>query len=259
MIRICDVADAVFCPRLVYLTRFLGFEAPLTEQRLRGLIAHAVRREFSMRQIRLISTMQCGGDVEAILRRELDLVTKDTPSILSDVWLPEYHVYLTEAASEVSSELDRLVCELSAMVEDMGFEAALEYVTPWGVDYKLSSESLNLSGRVDRIMRRETYIPVEVNTGQPPEHTWDSDRVQVCAYGMLLEEHLGCNIPYGLVEYTRIQEQRPVHLTSMLRNQVISARDVVAEILDGKTPPVCPHGNPKRCFGCSLNEQCYSV
>src|SRR5712692_1340826 len=69
------------------------------------------------------------------------------------------------------------------------------------VSIELTSETLGLTGKVDALKRRDgSYVPYEHKRGQPsrpsspgadtpgsPE-AWPSDRVQVIAYAVLLEE-----------------------------------------------------------------------
>jgi CRISPR-associated exonuclease Cas4 len=100
-------------------------------------------------------------------------------------------------------------------------------------------------------------VPVEIKTGVVSEFSWDGDRIQLCAYGMLLEEKFREKLPHGILEYTRVEERRPVLFTEKLRRQVIYARDAVLEILDGKNPGICPHGQPRKCEACALKDECY--
>lgn len=37
-------------------------------------------------------------------------------------------------------------------------------------------------------MKKDNYIPVKIKTGKPSESVWEGDRLQICAYTMLLEE-----------------------------------------------------------------------
>ncbi len=91
----------------------------------------------------------------------------------------------------------------------------------------LQSESLGLRGRIDCLRRRDgSYIPYEHKRGRAARtresddssasthasdssrnsksgvaSTWPSDRLQVAAYAMLMEEHTGQQIPEARVRY----------------------------------------------------------
>jgi CRISPR-associated protein Cas4 len=259
MIHVSDLSRFVYCPRAVYLANVLKVEAPATPQMGRGVIGHAVRRELSMRQAKLVSKMMSVTDIDSMLRLELDAVLADLPHIFAQDWPDGYDSYVPELKRELSAELDMLADDLTAMVEDMGFDKALSYVTPWRTEYGVKSESLNLAGRVDKVMRADAIVPVEIKTGRVADRTFEGDRIQLCAYGMLLEERFGQYIPHGVVEYTRNQERRPVLFTEKLRRQVITTRDELTRVLDGLEPQVCPHGQPMKCESCGLKEKCYLI
>ncbi|MFH1055278.1 MAG: CRISPR-associated protein Cas4 [Candidatus Altiarchaeota archaeon] len=257
MIRASDLSRFTYCARLIYLYSVLGLEEEKTPERIRGVVGHAVRRELSMRQARLLGGIRSEEDVYHILCMELDSAFSDLPCIFAQEWSALHSILIPEVKAEVLAELDTLQKDLEAMVEDVGFERALKIVTPWRIEYNLKSDSLGLSGRVDKIMYNSGLVPVDIKTGVASELGWESDRIQLCAYGMLMEDKFSGNIPYGLLEYTRIAKRRPVLFTEELRRQVFDARDGVQEILEGAAPDVCPHGQPRKCESCNLRDECY--
>ena len=76
------------------------------------------------------------------------------------------------------------------------------------VSLELVSEALGLLGKVDCLRRRDgSYLPYEHKRGRParvadniPE-AWPSDRLQLIAYAVLLEEAFGQPIPEGRIRY----------------------------------------------------------
>lgn len=126
----------------------------------------------------------------------------------------------------------------------------------------LESESLGIRGKVDAVRRRDGGVyPIEHKRGrcrrdaEGTPHAWDSDELQVSAYAMLLEEHLGVAIAEGRVRYhhdnltVRVAigeaQRRAVH------DAVARARQLAEE---GARPPVTPHEG--RCTRCSLAPVC---
>src|SRR5262245_21798686 len=76
------------------------------------------------------------------------------------------------------------------------------------VSVELNSPSLGLYGKVDCLKRRDgSYLPYEHKRGQPrrlADHSvvpWPSDRLQLIAYAVLLEEAFGEPIPEGRIRY----------------------------------------------------------
>jgi len=251
-----------FCPRSIYLSKVLKLKAEPTEGQTKGLLGHAVRKELSMRQAKLLGKIEHPDELEIILLQELEQIMLDFPHIYKNMLKDlNYENFISDIKSELLSEIGIISTKLGVMVEELGIRKALELVTPWKAEYYIKSDNLGITGRVDKVMLEETYIPVEIKTGQASDGVWEGDRLQTCAYAMLLEDRFKLKepIPYGFVEYTRIQERRPVMTTEKLRREVINTRDSIIEILQGKIPEICPHGSGKKCEACGYTERCYEI
>jgi len=251
-----------FCPRNIYLSKVLKIKTKPTEGQTKGLLGHAVRKELSMRQAKLLGKIQHPDELEIILLQELDQIMQDFPSIYKGMLKDaSYETLVPDIKAEVLSEIGTISTKLGIIVEELGIDRALQLVTPWKVEYYVRSDSIGITGRVDKIMLDETYVPVEIKTGQPSDGVWEGDRLQTCAYAMLLEDKFGLKEPitHGFVEYTRIQERRPVMTTEKLRREVINTRDSIIEILQGKIPEICSHGSGKKCEACGYKEKCYEI
>ena len=126
----------------------------------------------------------------------------------------------------------------------------------------LASESLGLLGKVDCLRRRDgSYLPYEHKRGLParrldgtPE-AWLSDRLQVIAYAVLLEETFGCPIPEGRVRYHAANVTVRVSIDDRAK---IDLRDAIAEAQRLREtvdrPPITD--NPRLCEHCSLAPVC---
>lgn len=257
-VNVSTLRELEFCPRVVYLRDVLKVKSEPTPQQAIGLVGHAVRKELSMRQAKLVKKIKDDAQLATIIQEELDRIMADLPFIyrekLSGINLEEM---ISEIRREMDSELELVSSRLRHLVSEHGLKQALELVTPWKVEYPMSSDTMGFSGIVDKVM--SPMIPVEIKTGRVGSGVWEGDKLQVCAYGMLLEEKFGQEILQGLVEYTRVQEQRPVLFTEILRRRVVDARDRVIEILSGCIPEICPHGNGRKCNACGLKETCYGI
>ncbi len=125
-------------------------------------------------------------------------------------------------------------------------------------DMPIRSLALGLIGRADVV---EFYFqedgiwqpfPVEYKRGQPKKD--DSDRVQLCAQAICLEEMLGEDVPEGALYYGKKKRRTGVEFDETLRNKVIQTAQTLHDLLDsGKTlPPVYS----RRCESCSFVEIC---
>ena len=133
-------------------------------------------------------------------------------------------------------------------------------------DMNVHSHTLGISGSCDVVEfhRGSTGIPlsgqeglwhpypVEYKRGAPK--VIESDRLQLCAQAMCLEEMLCCDIPEAALYYGEIRRREVVDLDEELRNRV---RTLLMEMHDlasrGHTPKVRPG---KGCHACSLKELC---
>jgi CRISP-associated protein Cas1 len=130
------------------------------------------------------------------------------------------------------------------------------------VSIDLSSPALGLVGKVDCLRRRDgSYLPYEHKRGQPrraddnaPE-PWPSDRLQLIAYAVLLEEAFAQSIPEGRIRYHAANVTVRVLIDDAaradLRQALAEARRLRASL---ERPPVTD--NERLCARCSLAPVC---
>lgn len=122
----------------------------------------------------------------------------------------------------------------------------------------LSSPSLGISARLDVVEGRAGAVrPVERKRGRAPdnpERSWEPERVQVCAQGLLLREH-GWRVEEGVLAFAESRERVIVPLDETLVSRTLEllaqARQVAAQ--DEPPPPLVD--SPK-CPRCSLVGLC---
>lgn len=124
------------------------------------------------------------------------------------------------------------------------------------------SPSLGIYGKVDALKRRDgSYVPYEHKRGRcrrgegnVPE-AWPTDRLQVVAYAMMLEEALRRTMPEGRVRYhaDNVTVRVPIDdaARAELRAAVARARELRKSL---ERPPVTSHEN--LCKRCSLAPVC---
>lgn len=261
-VKASSLCSYVYCPRSVYLSEYVGVIPPVDYLFVCGLLGHEVRKRLWLRQMSLVSEVYDAGDLGFMLRSALEAVLGEVSAeyrgCFGDV---DVGRCLMDIRSEVVSEISDLVDRVMLMVEDMCLTEALSRVTPKMVDFQASSDRLNLCGCVDLVMEDSGLMyPVEVKTCRPSDTVWEGDRLQVCAYGMLLEDVLGVGeVRHGFVLYTHVNERRPVVFNSKLRRKVLDTVKLVEDVLGGRLPEICPHGNGRKCESCRFAEQCYEI
>lgn len=124
------------------------------------------------------------------------------------------------------------------------------------------SERLGLMGKVDAMRHRDGgWVPYEHKRGRcargpnnEPE-AWASDRLQVAAYALLLEEALGTTITEGRVRYHASGVTVRVPIGPPAREAVARAVERARALRDqGQRPPITD--NPRLCASCSLAPVC---
>ncbi|HLN30227.1 MAG TPA: type I-MYXAN CRISPR-associated endonuclease Cas1 [Gemmataceae bacterium] len=127
---------------------------------------------------------------------------------------------------------------------------------------ELASEVLGLVGKVDCIRRRDgTYIPYEHKRGKPARdangaaEAWPSDRLQVVAYAVLLEEAHGQTIPEGRVRYHAANVTVRVPIDAAAREELQQALTTARRLRESvERPPIA--ANERLCTHCSLAPVC---
>lgn len=160
-------------------------------------------------------------------------------------------------------EIERLSVPHERVYAGRQLHAALEAEEDGeSVSLELLSESLGLVGKVDCVRRRDgSRLPYEHKRGRPartadntPE-PWPSDRLQLIAYAVLLEEAFGEPVPEGRIRYhaANVAVRVPIDDTARaaLQAALADAR-ALRETVD--RPPVTD--NPRLCEKCSLAPVC---
>lgn len=113
----------------------------------------------------------------------------------------------------------------------------------------------NANGAV--LYGREGYwLPVPIEYKHGKSKTDLSDKAQLCAQAMCLEEMLCCKVPVGYIYYAATHRREKVINDNTLREFVKDTfRNMRADFRNGRTLTVKPD---KKCKNCSLNSLCLS-
>jgi CRISPR-associated protein Cas1 len=127
--------------------------------------------------------------------------------------------------------------------------------------FELASDRLGIRGKLDAVRRRQgSWIPYEHKRGRAKSHdgvpdVWESDRLQVGAYALLLEEHLGEPVSEGRVRYHADNVTVRVQIDDRLRSEVAAAVARAGELRKSvERPPVTE--DERLCPRCSLAPVC---
>jgi CRISPR-associated exonuclease Cas4 len=125
-------------------------------------------------------------------------------------------------------------------------------------DMPIRSLELGLIGRADVV---EFHLqdngvwqpyPVEYKRGRPKKD--DSDRVQLCAQALCLEEMLSVDVPVGALYYGKKKRRSEVEFDQNLRTTTIEAARTLHDLFQNRRTP--PPQYSRRCDNCSFVELC---
>lgn len=122
---------------------------------------------------------------------------------------------------------------------------------------RIHSYKFGITGRCDVVEFKETengkiILPVEFKSGEPKEDI--SDKVQLCAQAICLEEMLNTTIKQGAFFYGKIRRRNIVEIDEELRTQTEKIIYAVREIVTSKKIPVAEYQT--KCRNCSLQSIC---
>jgi CRISPR-associated exonuclease Cas4 len=141
-------------------------------------------------------------------------------------------------------------------VHDEGDESRGDVRIERGV--ALRSLNLGLIGKSDVVEYHRQAdgtwqaFPVEYKRGKPkPDH---SDKIQLCAQALCLEEMLNAFIPAGALFYGKTRRRFDVDFDEALRLETQEVAKITHELIDAGVTPAPVYA--KRCESCSLMAEC---
>lgn len=118
----------------------------------------------------------------------------------------------------------------------------------------LYDAELGLTGKPDYLIRKDqTIIPVEVKSTWAPPAPYESHRLQVAAYCLLVQAYYGKRPPYGLLRY-RNRTFR-VNYDADIENQVLEVLEEI-RMLKEQDEAHRSHEHANRCARCGYRAIC---
>lgn len=118
----------------------------------------------------------------------------------------------------------------------------------------LRSDRLGLAGRPDRIVRLKNgmIIPKEKKSSK---RLYDSHRIQVGAYLLLIEEAYGIRPSHGLVELGDGRVER-IDNTEKLQTWTINVAEAIRAQRADPSKAIPVRANPSQCRSCGVRDLC---
>ncbi len=221
MIRVSDIMVYMKCPRMCY---FMNRGHELMTDPTVEYVQRLLLKELALTYGQAINS----GDKESFLNSELDRLSDEIRII-----------YRTELAKADDATVMQSVSGVRTWIGDICKNLPSEhYACICESEPVLRSEKFGLTGSPDKLMKiGEELAPSMIKTGAMPENgVWRSDRVQLTAYVILVEEIYNRVVARGFVEYARWGCVREVTIKRHERRKVLQLRERLRKIQEGFMP-----------------------
>jgi CRISPR/Cas system-associated exonuclease Cas4 (RecB family) len=231
LISVTDLTSFMFCPRLLYQQKVLGYvEKPNAAMTL-GSIRHNFHDVANKKEQELVVGLSCPEsetETKAAYESVYLKIISDLISGYSDALSGfdlEPNAVLQKMAMMAVSEAHERASNVSRYATKTGMSGAnlWENLSPRIIsELRVRSKLLRLKGVVDRVEIHEGHItPIELKTGKlAREGVWPSHRVQAAAYMMLLQENYSCPVERAIVRYLDHQIDMDVSLNPFMELEV---------------------------------------
>lgn len=258
IINITDIVSYTFCPRKVWLKKICKIREPLTKLMLLGSLRHKILDIFNKSESAIVSSIQEKLEPANILelyKKSLQQITSEifdrNRRMITSYKIDQFEFYqnlLKYLEKELSLRIKTILkaIELGFLGKELWRNLKPKYLT----EFKLESVELGLRGRIDRIKFENEIIPYEIKS-RPG--VFDSDKLQLAGYALLLEQEFGKPVNLGIIETTTSSEQ--VDITKQDKDRILEIAEEIRKLMS--SPAL--ESNFKKCNSCSLKKECLAA
>ncbi|MDI6644700.1 MAG: CRISPR-associated protein Cas4 [Methanobacteriaceae archaeon] len=264
IIPVSSISEYVYCPMKLYL-RYNVEETPRNPQMTSGKLYHQVRQEFQEMVKRDLWSIT--ADME--LKKVFNKIFNNLPPILEKNLLNHPDLEFLEKKdieeifkkiiNQIRAESWIIAVKIKNIMDETEKDVPkiIEMLFPPAIlEYKMEDREMGIGGIVDRIEVFDgVYYPVEIKSNRPPlKGVWESDELQIAAYGFLIEKEFNTEVLVGFIDYLKINERRPVVLNSKLRKKLLDTIEAIYDMFEGDIPEI--DLNIKKCKFCEYSDYC---
>jgi len=259
-VNVTDIVSWLYCPRKLYLTKIKKIKQPLTKPMLIGRIKHNILESFSKSEQRLVSSISKDYDnlelfiiYENFLKKISSQIFLMNNNIIDSFHLDRQEIF-KKVLDDFSEDLKIRILSIKKGLEKGFFKEQLwnnlspKYIS----ELKLSSDNLELKGRVDRIEinNKKEMIPYELKTRAGK--IYHSDELQLTAYAMLLQDAYKKPIIKGIIESGPNKQEIPI--TYENKQEVLEIIKKIKNLINDPIPEM--QSNFNKCRNCGLKNNC---
>jgi len=235
IINVTEIIEYLYCPRKVYLKRIKKIKPPVTKAMILGFLKHKVFDIFNKNEILMISAIKTNIDKEQIKQNYhfyLKRVIKEVIIQYSNL-ISKFDISPDNLTNQIFNFLEKDIDMRAESIKgtlNLGFfgkELWRNLKPKYLTEYQIVSQELGLKGRIDRIKFEQEILPYEIKTRQG---IYDSDKLQLAAYSLLLEEEFKKEIKKGIIEAGKGHEE--IDITQEMKQKILEIADKVRKIKD---------------------------
>jgi len=256
--KVSDLTQYMICPRLVYFTARGHEQGRIAKGKEKSVIESILLKELAFNLHKFYGVEDEEGEGEEMEDED------DAENIIEDIMAGVEWIYKEELKGMEKDFFDAVKKDfVSSMENDNWLRkirnantlSELEHAYGYEREHTMVSEKLGMSGSVDKLIRAgEEVIPCVIKTGKCPEYgVWKSDRMQLAAYAMLIEDEFETTVKRGFVEYIRTAEFRESQIRRRDRALALQILKRVNRIKRGVFPD---KGVNAPCDNCVFEEMC---
>ncbi|MFH1307929.1 MAG: CRISPR-associated protein Cas4 [archaeon] len=256
IINVTDITEYLFCPRKVYLRLVKKVRFPPNQAMIKGQLKHRVFDTFNKNEPVIVSS------IESVLseREIINLYKTELLKIIQEIQVVNSNQFLMFKIDkrEFSDSINKLIgkeinLRAGSVLQTLkkgflGKELWRNLAPKYLSEFKIISENIGLRGKIDRVKFESSITPYEIKTRAG---IYDSDKIQLAAYALLLEEEFNKKIEKGFIEHLEGSEE--ILLTEELKNKVLEIADKIRKMKDSPEMP----SNFNKCNSCFFKNKCF--
>ena len=256
IINITDITEYLYCPRKVYLKLIKGIKSPPTQRMINGMLRHNVFDLFSKNEKDLVEDINEKTEEKEIIEQYETLLEDIAKYVLAQNYslVSKFNInekeFIKSVKETMNPEISLRTKSVISVLEKgfFGKELWINLSPKYQTEFKLESEDLGLKGRADRVMFSDLITPYEIKTR---DKIYDSDKIQLAGYALLLEKEFNKEVNLGIVEF--LGQQQEIEITPELKNQVLEIAEKIRNLTE---ETASMPNNFQKCMNCELKENC---
>ncbi len=258
IISVTDITSYLFCPRKLYLKKVKGIKEKPNKKMVLGFLKHKVFELFNKNESIIVSGIKQEISEEKIVfhyKSHLKSLVHQVSSLHQNL-LQTFSINITDLVRDVFDFMEEDINLRKKPIKEslsqgfFGKEIWKNLKPKYITEYKIISEKLGLVGKIDRVKFENKIVPYEIKTR---DKIYYSDKIQLAAYILLLEDKFKEKIYSGIIETNKGKQE--IIIDEKMRKEVLEIAEKIRNFNREQEPKF--HNNFAKCSKCKLRDKCF--